>query len=562
LFNDKYPENVRLALSLKNMDGVNLDQVESIIAKGTRWLASVNTQYNVVFGIMNLLRDTQGAMLGLTSTPLAGKQGQVFNNLGKALKIISSVERGWDNADPALKAMYERFNKAGGTTGYSQMFGEIKERSKSIQDELDLLAAGKPRQSWEWIKKSLSDFNTIMENGTRLATFMAGVESGLSDDKAASIAKNITVNFNRKGSYTTKLGAFYAFFNASMQGTARLAETMTGPKGKQILIGGVALGAITTAIAMATMGDDDWEKIPEFVRERSLIIPAFGTESGYIAIPMPLGFHILPNIGRKFVESAFGSNRVSKQKRLLQLAGSAVGAFNPLGGSDLSSMVMPTVLDPALALWRNKDWTGRTIYQEDFNSLNPTPGFTRTKDTATTPAKIAAELVNKMTGGTDAKQGLWSPTPDQIDYVVGQLLGGTGREAMKAQQAVSSLFSGDDLPVHKLPLLGRIYGKTKGSASESQNYYDNLIKLNEHQAEIKWMRKHGKGNEIPSYMADNPEAKLTVLGDVVERNVKKLRERRDSLKERNASSNQIKLVNDQITAQMKRLNDRVAGTIQ
>ena len=562
VFNDKQPENVRLALSLKNMDGVNLDQVESIIAKGTRWLASVNTQYNVVFGVMNLIRDTQGAMLGLSSTPLHGKQAKVFGNMGNALKVVSAVERGWTGADPTLKAMYERFNKAGGTTGYSQMFEGVADRDKSIQNELDKLAAGKAGQSWEWIKKSLSDFNTVMENSTRLATFMTAVDAGLSDEKAASIAKNITVNFNRKGSYTTKLGAFYAFFNASMQGTARLAETMAGPKGKQILTGGVALGAMTTLLGLAALGDDEWEKIPEFVRERSLIFPAPWNDSGYIAIPMPLGFHVLPNIGRKFVESAFGSKRVSPQQRLLQLAGSAVGAFNPLGGADISSMVMPTVLDPALALWRNKDFTGRTIYQSDFNSLNPTPGFTRTKDTATDAAKLAAEVINKATGGTDAKQGLWSPTPDQIDYVIGQLLGGTGREIMKAEQAAASLVTGDELPVHKIPLLGRVYGETQGAASESQSYYDNLIRLNEHQAEVKYLREHGKGGEVSTYMTEHPEARLTVLADSVERNVKKLKHRRELLKDRDAGSGQIKLVDGQITAQMQRLNDRVISAMQ
>ncbi len=557
VFNDNNPENVRLALSLKNMDGINLNQVESIIAKGTRWLASVNTQYNVVFGVMNLLRDTQGMLLNLTSTPLHGKQGKVFSHMGQALKIISQVERGWSVADPALKEMYERFNKAGGTTGYSQMFEGVKDRNQSIQKELDLLSAGKPRQSWQWIKKSLSDFNTIMENSTRLATFMAGVDAGLSDDQAASIAKNITVNFNRKGAYTTKIGAFYAFFNASMQGTARLAETMAGPKGKQILVGGVALGAMTALLGMASLGDDEWEKIPEFVRERSLILPAPWNDSGYIAIPMPLGFHILPNIGRKFVESAFGSKRVSPQQRLLQLAGSTVGAFNPLGGSDISGMVMPTVLDPALALWRNKDWTGHTIYQADFNSLQPTPGFTRAKNTSTWLAKQAAEAANKLTGGTDAKQGLWSPTPDQLDYVFGQLAGGTGREMMKAEQAAASLVTGDELPMHKIPLLGRVYGETKGAASESQAYYDNLIRLNEHQAEVKWMREHGKGSEVQTYFADNPEARLSVLADGIERNVKKLRHRRDLMKDRGAAQQSIKLVNDKITEQMTRLNDRV-----
>jgi hypothetical protein len=43
------------------------------------------------------------------------------------------------------------------------------------------------------------------------------LDAGLSTERAASLAKNLTVNFNRKGRQTRELGAFYAFFNAAVQ---------------------------------------------------------------------------------------------------------------------------------------------------------------------------------------------------------------------------------------------------------------------------------------------------------------------------------------------------------
>jgi ATP:corrinoid adenosyltransferase len=561
VFNESKPENVRLALSLKNMDGADLDKVESFIAQGTRFMAKFNTQYNIIFGLINLMRDTQGMMLNLSSTPLHGKQKTVFNNMGKALKIIYAVERGWQSADndPALKKLYDRFNKAGGTTGYAQMFDGVSDRDHSIRNELSQFDAGRAKRTWRWIGKALTDYNTVMENSTRLAVFMTGIEAGLSDDRAASIAKNITVNFNRKGAYTTKMGAFYAFFNASMQGSARMAETMAGPKGKQILLGGVGLGAALTLLGIASMGEDDWEKIPEFVRERSLIMPAPWNDSGYVSIPMPLGFHILPNIGRKLVEAAFGSKRVSPAERLTQLAGSTVGAFNPLGGSDLIEFLMPTVLDPVVALGRNKDWTGRTIYREDFNSLKPTPGFTRAKDTASTWSKFLTEHINKLTGGTDYKAGKWSPTPDQIDYVFGQLFGGTGREVMKLDEAVSSLLHGEELPTHKIPLIGRLYGETSGNSVERSTYYDNIRMLNEHAAEIKGLRQEqGGSKKVAAYLRENPEARLTVSTKGLQTEVDKLNDRRRELAKRGAPSTTLRALDDRIGNAMKRLNDQVA----
>ncbi|WP_159321418.1 LPD38 domain-containing protein, partial [Klebsiella pneumoniae] len=76
-------------------------------------------------------------------------------------------------------------------------------------------------------------------------------------------------------------------------------------QGRKIMLGGVMLGAVNALIGMAMMGGDDgeednWEKIPDFVKERSLIFP-LGRED-YLAIPMPLGYHVFPNLGRKAVE--------------------------------------------------------------------------------------------------------------------------------------------------------------------------------------------------------------------------------------------------------------------
>jgi hypothetical protein len=314
----------------------------------------------------------------------------------------------------------------------------------------------------------------------------------------------------------------------------------------------VALGAITTLIGLAAMGDDDWEKIPEFVRERSLIIPTGG--KSYIAIPMPLGFHLIPNIGRKFVESFLGSDRVTPQHRLLDLAGSTVSAFNPLGGSDISGAIMPTIMDPALALWRNKDWTGKPVYREDYNSLKPTPGFTRTKDSATWGAKVVAEAINKATGGTNAKQGLWSPTPDQIDYLVGQIAGGTGRELMKAEQVVESAITGEELPTYKVPLIGRLVGTTGDGAVESAAYYDNLKRLNEHEAEIKYLKENGNAREVISYTQDNPEVKMLGFAANIEKTIDRMKKQRMVLISRGGNTN---VIDQAINAQMKKLNDKL-----
>lgn len=82
---------------------------------------------------------------------------------------------------------------------------------------------------------------------------------------------------------------------------------------------------------------------------------------------------------------------------------------------------------------------------------------------------MVSEAINTVTGGTDYKPGWFSPTPDQVDYLAGQLTGGVGREALKVQQSAMAAANDDwgNLPIHKWPVLGRFYGDAKGPASVS-----------------------------------------------------------------------------------------------
>lgn len=542
VFNDNDPEIVRLALSLKNLDGAELDFLEATIAKGTRWLAAVNTSFSIPFGVVNFLRDAEGAMLNLSTTPLKGKQKQVGKHLFGAMKAIYGVERGHKKVDPKYKTYYEAFNKHGGTTGYAQMWDGINQRMAGIEKELAKYGEGDFKKAGRAIVQWLQDYNAVMENSVRLATFIAGVESGLSMPKSASLAKNISVNFNRKGAATTKIGAWYAFFNASMQGSARMLETLRGPTGRTIMMGGVALGILSALAGMLGMDDEEYEKIPDFVRARSLIIPL--GKNAYFSMPMPLGFNVFSNLGRTLAEMAFGSGKHSPQRKLLSLASDVTGAFNPLGGSDVVSMLTPTTLDPAIALYGNKDWTGRSIYQPDFNTLDPTPGFKRTKDNASLPSKLLAEGVNKVTGGTDYIPGLLSPTPDQIDYLFGQLFGGTGRELLKTGEAIESTFTGEELATHKIPLLGRLYGSTVGASVDKGIFYDNLTELNQVNNQVQGLYKEGKRNEARVYQQQHPEHLLYNRAAGIQTLLKKLKQQKElNKKQGRPTANIEKLIN-------------------
>jgi hypothetical protein len=560
-FNEHNPQALRLAEAIQNLDQGDLHVVLGLAAKGTRWFASINTQWNPVFGLVNFARDLQAGLLNLSTTPIAGKEAAVAANVLKAMRAIYRAERGKTATDKEWSALWRDLQETGGTTGYRDLFADAEARAKAMQKEIEALNRGEVSKAAHAVLDWLSDFNETAENAVRLAAYRVALDAGMSKPQAATLSKNLTVNFNRKGRQAREIGALYAFFNASLQGTARMFETLRGPLGRKIMFGGVALGALNTLLGMAVMGggadgDDEWDKIPGFVKERSLVIPL--GRKDFLTIPMPLGFHIFPNIGRVAVEMAFGNDTKSKGRQLGELLMTLSDAFNPLGGSqNLAQMVAPTVIDPIAALMQNRDWTGRPIYREDRSALDPKPGHTLAKDSASSIGLGLTKALNAVTGGTEYTPGAWSPTPDQIDYVFGQLTGGVGRELLKLNQALKAPFTGDELPAHKVPVLGRFYGNTGGPSGQSERFYENLKAINEVEAELKGRQRND--GDVDGLRAWEPLLALTRRADDAERRVRDLRKQRREIVEKAEPGHKARLlaIDWDIAEAMRELNAAV-----
>jgi hypothetical protein len=585
IFNERDERAMRLAGSLKNLDADDISHLLGEVSRWTRYFASINTQYNPVFGVINLIRDTGTGLLNLKSTPLEGKQKEMLGNVWQALPAIYKavrIDRQGGTPTGAWADLWEDFQEAGGKTGYRDMFKNSHEQHEALQMALDptwwqskwwgkaltvggvlsvpeqLLADKIGKPVFEW----LSDYNTMMENGIRLSAYKLALDEGMTKQRAASLAKNLTVNFNKKGQVARQAGALYAFFNASVQGTARMAETLhhgakpgelLGAGGKQVVYGGMLLGAMQAMLLMMAGFDDD--EPPEFVRDRNIIIPVGGGK--YLTVPLPLGFHVLPAIGRIGTEFVLG--RFKKPgKHVAHVFDVLADSFNPIGNAGISMQTLaPTVLDPAAALAENKDWTGKPIFRENMSGIDQKPGHARTKDTATGLSKGLAYLINAASGGTEFKPGLLSPTPDQIDYLIGQVTGGVGRETSKAFQTGSAAITGEDLPTYKIPLVGRFYGDTKGQAAVSGKFYENLKEMNEHQAEFMGLSKSNRSKEAQEYAKENPEAMMFREGDRLQRYISKLRDQKRTMLAKGEPREKIKAVDDQITKTMQGFNQRV-----
>ncbi len=548
---------------LKNLDAAQVSGVLQVIAPVTRWFASINTQYNPVFGLTNGIRDFSTGMLNLSSTSLSGRRADIARNAFSALRGVYADlrdHRAGRTPTSQWAQLYEQFALDGGKTGYRDVFATSADRAEAIAEELKHAGKG---QSWLAVgeKRShifgwLSDYNSAVENAMRLSAYKVALDNGMSRDAAASLAKNLTVNFNKKGLAATQTGALYAFFNAAVQGTARIGETTVKDgkltdAGKKILYGGMMLGVLQAMLGAAAGWDDD--EPPQFSREKNFIIPITGSDK-YISIPMPLGFHVIPNIGRIAAEFAMSGFK-NPGKRLVSLANVMLDSFNPIGSGTLAQTLSPTIGDPIVALSENKDWTGKSIYKEDFDKLHPTPGWTRTKDTASPPSRWMSYVINYVTGGGKYGIGMASPTPDTLDYLVSQATGGSGRELLKIAQYASAKASGEELPIYKTPLgVGRFIGETKGQSSEINRFYANLQRIGEHKSALDEMKHAGDGAAIREYLADNPDARLTQVADKAQREVAYLRRQKREVLEKGGNPERVKLLDERITAVAARYN--------
>lgn len=514
MLNTGTERGARLAENLKNLDGLTrLDLAGSIVGKSTRWLASVNTQYNPAFGLVNLTRDTLGGAINLGSTELRGKALKVLAQAPAAIAGIA-WELMRNNQSSKWGKLYRQFVADGGQTGYKEMWRDPHERARAIEKELKAEGRLTPGKVAHAVLDVLDGFNTTLENAVRLSAYSAALDKGMSRPEAARLGRELTVDFNRKGRAGREIGPLYAFFNASVQGTARTIETLRGPTGAKVIAGGISLG-ILQALMLAAAGYDD-DEIPEFVKARSLIIPMPGEGKQFISIPYPPGLHVLPNTGRVLAELVMNGGK-NIGKRSVEAIGEIAAAFNPLGGGNVLTThgalttMAPTLVDPLIDLAANKNFAGNPIERQPFGGeADNRPGAARAKESTqrTTTGQVyigISEAINRLTGGTQYEAGLASPTPERVRYLAQTVGGGVLRELEKGVNASTAASRGEKVKSSQIPVVGRFYGEVDADQVQTSRYFENSRTLRKAESSFKAMEKAGDAQALEKFVRDHPE---------------------------------------------------------
>ena len=128
-----------------------------------------------------------------------------------------------------------------------------------------------------------------------------------------------------------------------------------------------------------------------------------------------------------------------------------------------------------------------------------------------------------------------------------------GRETSKIAQLIEGAIVGKEVPIYKVPIIGRFVGSASGPAATRDRYYETVKNVNMDYNEFKGRRK--AGDESDEFLQSHPEVRLHGMVVQTETQISKLHTKKRTLIQQGAPRDAVKLVEEQITGAMKRVND-------
>ncbi|HDC7262545.1 TPA: hypothetical protein O8861_003711 [Escherichia coli] len=558
----------RLMRAMKNMGPETSNAVIRTLGKVNRFLATVNTSYNPEFLVSNFIRDVQTAVMNLKA-----EQGRSDGKL-KGLDNLSALAVVKDSRS-AMSAVYaslrgktltgngaqwqkvwKEFVEDGGKTGWFNM-GDLEGQQKEMDRLVSLAKGGWKGQSigaWHSFLNLVEDANGAVENALRLSAYKHARDAGLSRQQAASLAKNMTVNFNRRGEQGALMNSLYMFANASIQGTANLVRTLGHLNGdgplperlrwknlnvpQKIALAAVGAGYLLGSLNRSVAGEDDdgvnwYDKVPSHVKERNLVImkSVFGGKAGeYWSIPLPYGYNVFFLLGHTAEGVAAGDLTASRAAG--NVVGGILGAFSPVGSETSETLsgallknAAPTILRPFANLAMNENFMGAQIYQENMPFGTPKPDSQRGRRSTPEAYKAFASWLNAFSGGSQYRPGAVDITPESLKFWIDYISGGTGRFISKTTDAAVKSLNGIDIPEQQVPFLGKISGEVMPYADQ-QKMYDRMTEVAQYHAELKSLT----GAERTAFIDEN-NGKLSMNGLMQDtrKRLKDLRKQRDAI---------------------------------
>lgn len=496
-----------------------------------RHLAANYTTRNPGFVISNFLRDMiySNSMVWVKENPLYALR---FNrnfakvNPAKMFSLLRKYENGTLDMNNETERYFNEFMRGGGETGYTNIRDVEAIRSdiaKEMRYSNKRLSIGK---AFNILGKWMDLLNRSVENNSRFAAYVTSRQEGRSVDRSVYDAKEISVNFNKKGSGSKFLGekdmgvignmaaftsgagqSLYVFWNAGVQGVSNTAKIAKNNKLKFAGLGATyfLLGSLINVAMQELGGDDDDEAgdyydLPEYVRRNNICIR--NGVGGWITIPLPIELRAIYGLGELVAGLATGREKMSDQKVAMKVAKqfSQIMPLDMLGDGGGFMAFVPSSVKPLVEAGVNVDWTGLPIYKDnDFNK--GMPEWTKAYSNVDPTLLALSKNLNEWTGGDKYTVGAVNINPAIVEHILSGYLGGF--ESMRAQlvKSIDTATGEREFEWRNVPVLSRVIRegdeRTRMKAVNDA-YYENMKMMKEiHQQELGYDRERKNPANTP-----------------------------------------------------------------
>ncbi|UWH91342.1 MAG: ddrB-like ParB superfamily domain protein [Bacteriophage sp.] len=421
-----------------------------------RQLSAFYTTRNPDFVVSNFMRDMMYAntMVWVKESPNYAwrfHKNVAKVNPAKMKVLLAKLRNGTLDLNDETEKMFHLFMMNGGETGYASI-RDIEQRKNDIKRELKKSNGQMPiRKAWDLLGERLDEYNRAVENCARFAAFMTSRQLGRTIDRSVYDAKEISVNFNKKGSgakfwktngqtgigniaaFTSGLGrSFYVFWNAALQGSTNFGRQFKRHP-KKAIAGAAAmflLGALMASIGGGDGDDDkddknDYFNLPEYVRRSNVVFRLPGMDKSWISMPLPVEYRAMYGMGELMVSAMNGKEHYTAGELAHQMA-SQVSQMLPIDimeGSGGFKAFVPSAIKPIAEVIGNESWTGMPIYKDTpFNK--DMPEWTKAYKSANKYLVGLSKALNEATGGDAYTSGKIDINPAQVEYLLNGIFGG------------------------------------------------------------------------------------------------------------------------------------------
>lgn len=482
-----------------------------------RQLSAFYTTRNPDFIVSNFMRDMlyTNTMTWIRESPnyaLRFHRNYMYANPVRIKQLLAKHRKGTLDMGNKTEAMFHQFMMNGGETGYANI-RDIEQHKNDIRRELKKSSGKIPvKKAWDLLGERFDEYNRAVENCARFAAFMTSCEMGRSIDRSIYDAKEISVNFNKKGSGAkfydstgqTKAGnasalvsglgrSGYVFWNAAIQGTTNFGRQVKRHPAKSFT--GIAAMFLLGAIVAYLGGDDDddddknaYYNLPEYVRRSNIL---FRAGNSWVSIPLPVEYRAVYGMGELMISILNGKEHLTGGEIAESITGQ-VTQILPIdlleGGGGLNAFV-PSAYKP---LWEayvaEKSWTGMPLYK-DTPWNKDMPEWTKAYKSANKYIVGLANVMNEATGGDSYTKGAIDFNPAKIEYMLNGYFGGVFGTIDKLSKTVETVTGNREYDPRSFLLANRLV-KAGDERTEYRAVNNEYFRLKEEHDRLKSRLKH------------------------------------------------------------------------